>query len=310
MYYAFLFIAVGITGIQFSLMKIYQKKAGQSLLATLLFSLLNELINATILFFYNKCSLRIGIFTLGCSIACALLLFVYNLLCIKALGLGDMSVFSMFMMLGGMLLPFFFGALYLHEHISPFQIVGIVLLAAALILPCVKVRSGKIRVAFIIVCACIFCVNGGVSIVSKLHQTSANASGPADFTICNNLLAACLSLPAFLLCLWRQKKKYRALVSSECEVPDIAAQDPKSQCTGALRLTPLIAVYSVIVSIGFLLLLYAASHLPASVQYPIVSGGTVILSTLIGRFFFHEKTSLLTYIGVFLALIATVLFMF
>lgn len=295
------------------------------MLSALLFSLCNELINALALLIYNGFSFHVSIFTVWCSVACALLLFVYNLLCIKALGLGDMAVFSMFMMLGGMLLPFFFGALYLHEHISSFQIVGIILLVAALVLPCVKARSGKVRIAFILVCACIFCINGGVSIVSKLHQTGKNASGAADFTICNNLFAACLSLPAFLLCYYRQTQKYRAaaLAAPTANDPaplpegqnadgaqDTAALSPKRQCTRSLRFMPLIIVYSIITCVGYLLLLYAASHLPASVQYPIVSGGTVIISTLIGRFFFREYTSLLTYIGVVLALVATVLFMF
>ena len=58
---------------------------------------------------------------------------------IKVLSLGSLAVYSMFMMLGGMLVPFFYGAFFLNESISAAQIVGTVLLSLFIILP----LSGK-----------------------------------------------------------------------------------------------------------------------------------------------------------------------
>ena len=40
-------------------------------------------------------------------------------------------------------------------------------------------------------------------------------------------------------------------------------------------------MYSVLKSVGNLLLLIALIYLPASVQYPVVTGGVIIISTLI-----------------------------
>ena len=40
-------------------------------------------------------------------------------------------------------------------------------------------------------------------------------------------------------------------------------------------------LYSVLNSVGNLLLLIALLHLPASVQYPVITGGVIVVSTLI-----------------------------
>lgn len=58
----------------------------------------------------------------------------YYMIGIKVLSLGSLAVYSMFMMLGGMLVPFFYGIIFLEENISIAQIVGTVLLTVFIVL--------------------------------------------------------------------------------------------------------------------------------------------------------------------------------
>ena len=61
---------------------------------------------------------------------------------------------------------------------------------------------------------------------------------------------------------------------------------------------------------GNFLHLVAANDVPASVQFPLVSGGVIVLSALVSFFIFREKLSRQEWISIAGAFVATVLFAF
>lgn len=61
---------------------------------------------------------------------------------------------------------------------------------------------------------------------------------------------------------------------------------------------------------GNFLHLKAASTVPASVQFPLVSGGVIVISALVSFFIFREKLSWKEWISVAGAFLSTVLFAF
>lgn len=65
-------------------------------------------------------------------------------------------------------------------------------------------------------------------------------------------------------------------------------------------------LHSFLSSVGNLLLLIALLHLPASVQYPVVTGGVIIVSTLID-IIRREKISQKELLAAGIAFVATVL---
>ena len=67
--------------------------------------------------------------------------------------------------------------------------------------------------------------------------------------------------------------------------------------------------YAVLSSIGNLFLLLALKELPASVQYPIVTGGVIALSTMISAIK-KEKVSIKNFIAAVLAFSASILMAF
>ena len=68
--------------------------------------------------------------------------------------------------------------------------------------------------------------------------------------------------------------------------------------------------YAVVSGAGYLLQLFGAVKLDASVLYPIVTGGTVVLSTLFAWGVYKEKPTLPITLGITLTAVATVLFAF
>ena len=61
---------------------------------------------------------------------------------------------------------------------------------------------------------------------------------------------------------------------------------------------------------GSFLHLKAAAKVPASVQFPLVSGGVIVLSALVSAFIFREKINKKEWISVAGAFLATFLFAF
>jgi multidrug transporter EmrE-like cation transporter len=61
---------------------------------------------------------------------------------------------------------------------------------------------------------------------------------------------------------------------------------------------------------GNFLHLLAASDVPASVQFPLVSGGVIVLSALVSAFLFKEKLSKKEWLSIAGAFASTVLFAF
>lgn len=56
--------------------------------------------------------------------------------------------------------------------------------------------------------------------------------------------------------------------------------------------------------------LEAVKHLDSSLNYPVISGTVILLTTLYGRFVFKEKNGIFTYIGIGVTLASTILFLF
>ena len=75
--------------------------------------MLAGIFSSLIFFCINGFSLQITPFSLICALGIAALCLAYTLIGFRILSLGDYSVYMMFLMLGGILLPFVYGMLFL-----------------------------------------------------------------------------------------------------------------------------------------------------------------------------------------------------
>ena len=118
---------------QFTFNKMYQKYVVKSTAALLLFPVLTGIIAVALFLSLNGFSLAFGAFSFGIAVGEAIVLTLCMLCGIFVVKFGRVSVYTVFMMLGGMLLPFIYGLIFLGEPLSVFKIIGILVLVAGLI---------------------------------------------------------------------------------------------------------------------------------------------------------------------------------
>ena len=200
---------------------------------------------------------------------------------INALKTANLSVYSMFNMLGGMLLPFLYGVLFYNEVLTIGKIFCCILIAAALFLTLDKFSCKAKAFKYYIAC---FILNGLVGMISKFHQSNtAEAVNSQSFMCMINAIAFCLSTGALVI----YTKKL-----------------PKT----GIKESMFSAGFALCNGIGNLFLLIALKHVPASVQYPFVTGGVIVFSAFVA-YLQKEKLKARNIFAVILAFLSTVLIM-
>lgn len=301
--YIMILLAVVCFAAQFAFTKLYEGRVGQSGITTLAMLSGASFVGALIFFLAEGGRIQFSAVSLIWGIVFALIMLPYYMIGIKILSLGSLAIYSMFMMLGGMLVPFFYGVLFLEEKISIGKGLGTVLLVIFIVLQAVwqdgdgkdkKTENSKTRTLFISLCLVIFFINGMTGVVAKAHSISEGAVSEGSFTV---LYCALTSLMSFLILLAVCLKKRRETM------PEIKKALQKKPLSIMVLLGA--AAYG-----GNYLQLLAADSVPASVQFPLVSGGVIVLSALVSAFFFKDKISKREWITVAGAFVSTFLFAF
>ena len=280
--YLILILAAFLFAVQFLFNQQYRRLKGEGLDATMTFSLYTSAISFVILFALGGFQLHITWFSLLIAVLYAAVRLLSSYAGLKAFGTANLSVYSIFMMLGGMLLPFAYGILFANEALSFAKALSILLICTAVGCSFEKGAGGKNAYRFY---AAIFVLNGLVGVLSKIHlSVPALAVDSYSFmaTIQLALLAMCL-----LYCF-------------------ITRQGIPKQ-SGKLYLC--LSGYAVCNGIGNLFCQIALTSLPASVQYPIITGGVMVFSTLISLVR-REPIGGKTYLAAALACLSTILILF
>ena len=223
---------------------------------------------------------------------------------IKVLEIGSLAIYSMFMMLGGMLLPYFYGIIFLNEAVTLPRAIGSILLATFIVLQSLiqnaamskeEKKSLKDRLLFLTLCIAIFFLNGMTGVIAKMHEMSAEAISEANFTFLYSAFTALISLLLIVIVFMGG-----------------GAKEKLAQVGTAMKPKPMLSMVGLglMTNSGNFLLLKAAANLPASVQFPFTSGGVILLSTLVSAFIFKDKISKKEWLTVLGASVATVLFLF
>ena len=321
-YYLFIFAAVVLLALQFSTNKAYGLRRGDGAKASLIFATACGFASAVITFViasFSEGGFRFTPFSLLMGAIMASLSCAYTLIGFKIMALGDMSVFMMFLMLGGMMLPYLFGVTVLGEFrgAEPWRIavrvIGLVLLTVSMVFPVFgRKKAGKGSGLFVVLCAAVFVLNGLASIVSKTHQTpgfwSFDTANAPSYACMGNFMNGVISAVCLGILRLRGKKKEPDPTPDAPEAVKAPAKALVPATVGVIAL--IIAANAVCNGISYTLQLVSASHLPASVLYPMVTGGIVVLSAVAGRIFFGEKPDRITLFGLILSFAATFVFLF
>jgi multidrug transporter EmrE-like cation transporter len=215
---------------------------------------------------------------------------------------GKISVYSTFMMLVGMILPYLYGIIFLFESISAARIGGLVILILALLCSVVNFTEKKentLSKIYYILCVFIFLLNGAMSIISKTHSINISAVPAANFIVYSNLWLTIINGAVYFIFA-------RCMKSSEKQKN---AQEIKSNKPNKFYAILAVTAFAVISGLGFLFQLISAKNVPAVTLYPFVTGGTIILSATCARIFFKEKISPPALAGIIMSFCGTLLFL-
>ena len=277
MYYGFIILSVVMFGGCFYLNDVYRRLRGSALKISLQFSLTSSLAGLLVLLIINGFRFEFTWFTLIMAMLTALNGFGFTFCAFRALGSINLSLYSLFSMLGGMVLPFLQGILFYGEKITVAKAVCFVFICAALALTVEKGERKKGTIYYI----GIFILNGMSGVLSKIFASSllpkTSAEGYSILgALCSVVIAAIL-----LLLFFREKG----------DTPPVTLASTAVSVVGGI--TNRIANYVLVI---------ALAHVDASVQYPMVTGGVMIVSTLI-CFFGKNKPKTKELISVGLAFI-------
>lgn len=269
-------------GGQFFFNDMFRKHYGNSFRASLVSKFGGGVFGLIALALINGLTFEYSHFSLIMAIFVNINAFLLTFCGLKALGKINLSLYSMFMMLGGMALPFVSGILFHGESLTLGKLICFLFIIASLLVVLKRdnVRSGGLYYAGI------FILNGMSGVLSKLYKAA-----PAQWQVSSagySMLIAILSLVLtgiFLLIFGVEKKKlnFKAVIA--------------------------MAGSGIINRVANLFLLIALATVPASAQYPFITGGTMIVSTLLS-FFTDKKPSKREIIAVIISFIGILFLLF
>lgn len=292
--YALLSVAAILLAGDFALSKLYQRRAGTALSAGFAFNALSGLFTALIFWAIGGFSLLFSPYSALMACLLSALGISYTLFGFRILKSGSMALYSLFLMVGGMTLPYAWGLFFLNEPFSCIRTAGLLVLMLAVLLSNLPKHGERINAKLILMCLAVFVLNGLVSIVSKTHQvqTSFVSVDAAQFVMFSGIAKFLLAGIAFLLSKKRNNQPHE-----------------KSKSTDRLILLGIISTSAAVGGISYLLQLIGAENLPATVLYPFITGGSMVCSSIVGILFFREKPSRTLLFSVGLCFIGTLMFL-
>ena len=282
MYYGMLVTAALLFAMQFLFNQQFQKSRGDGTDSAITLSLYLHGISFVIMLALNKFQLNVTWFSLLMAVLYAAVVLGYSFASLKAFKTANLSVFSIFAMLGGMLLPLAYGVIFRNEGFPITKIICVVLIGIATAMSFEKGKKNKGNMKYYLA---VFILNGTVGVISTIHQTKP------ELAVDSFSFMATVNICVVVAC-----SAYHLIVNKKLPI----LKPKELGCA---------ASYAVCNGSGNLFCLITLTALPASVQFPITTGGTMFFSTAIS-ILRKEKPSAKTIIASLVAFAATVFMMF
>ena len=298
-YYLYILISVLMTAAVFCFGKMYQLKAGNARIASAFYSFATGLVSFAVFFSVNGFKVSFAPFSIIMALSGSLCATLYTFIGFRLMQYGKYAIYTTYLMVGGMTLPFIYGWMFLHESISLLRLAGLLMLIVVVILmnrkPEEKRNCSAVR--YMLLCSAVFLLNGCVSIFSKMHQieTTRETLSTIPYAALSSLIS-CVSSGIWLFIEWQRARRNG----------DFTVKHDKKTWAAVIMV---ILGTSVLGAVSSFLQLYSAAHVDASVLYPMMTGGIIVLSAVAGRLIFGEKQSRREWLLIGLCFCATLLFL-
>ena len=305
-----LLCAAMLLAVCFVINKLYQKQAGTSLEAGLVYNSLLGIFAAIIFFFIGGFKFEITAFSAIMATAMTVVVMAYTLLGFRILKNGSVAIYSIFLMSGGMTVPYIYGLLFLDEEFSWLRTVGLAVLITAVAISNFGGKGEKIDVKRLAMCVCVFFLNGCVSVISKVHQVeSVRATvGAEQFVMLGGI--AKFIIGGVVLGVLLLISKHSTASSNDDEIKESAEVKPKLFSAKSIKIIlPLIVIAAAVDGVSYFLQLKGAANLPATVLYPMITGASMIFSAVADFAVFKQKPTRFVVISVALCFAGTLMFL-
>ena len=270
-YYLLIIVSVVMFGGGFAIQDAYRRKRGSGLRISMESACIGSFAGLIVLLIINGFAFEFTWFTILMATWSAINGIAFTFCTFKALEHINLSLFSLFAMLGGMALPFLQGIFFYNEGFTLAKGVCVVFICAALV--CTVKRGDKKK--GVIFYVGIFMLNGMAGVISKLFASSElPKTSAAGYSIWAAAMTVVISAIVWLLLTHVELRKRSG---ENGAVTTVVKKD-------RLLSYGLGASYGIINKVANFMLVLALVHVDASVQYPMVTGGTMIVSTLISLF--------------------------
>lgn len=277
MYYIGLITAAILFSSQFLFNQKFEEECGTSIAASMLFSLYTSIVGFCVLFAINRFKLDFSMFSLFIAAAYSIVNILYTIASVKAFETVNLSAYSVFAMLGGMMLPSLYGIIISNEPINALKISCFIFIIGSLLFTIDFKQSLGKKIYY----AGVFILNGLAGVLSVIHQTSTNAVDSFSFLMLSRIISIAICMTFFLA----KRRRFSKITSKSIFYS---------------------AGFAVFCTVGNLLVLLSLKHLPASIQYPIITGGVMFISLIISMIR-KEKVSYKNIISTVIAFAATIL---
>ena len=255
MYYLLIIIAVVMFGGCFALNDEYRKIRSSSFVSSMEHVFFGGIAGVIVLLFVSGFRFQVTPFTF-CMAACSSLCAIgFNFCSFKALDKVNLSLYSLFSMLGGMALPFFQGIIFYNEKLTIAKVICFVLISISLLLTVSKDKGKKGTMYY----AGIFMFNGLSGVLAKIFVSAPFEKTSSEwYSIWIAIITIAIS------------GVLRFVVLRKKEMPRYTWK--------ALGISSMNGVLN---RVANFLLVIALVHVDTSVQYPMVTGGVIVVSTLV-----------------------------
>ena len=285
-----LLIPITLYSLSWIFMKKYQRLAGGGTFSLAIYNFAGIILSFSVLLIMRGFTLHSNIYTMICAAVYGVGLMVYNGFKVKISELGPLSIMSMFTTLGAVVLTMLYGFIFLDEKVTFFKIIAAILVAASFVPLIVKNKKAgkKSSFVFLLLCTVVFIMNGALTIVSKVAQV--HSEDPGD-------MVDWVALYLF----------YGLLTSAVITLPALSKSTSVERDHVFSVKTIIVTILAFVCSTSATVVnLYFASMFDASVQFPLVNTGIMVMTTVVASIMYSEKPDKSTILSLILAILAVV----
>ena len=223
--------------------------------------------------------------TWGFASVFALFTVAFQLFYTKALSVGNVSLTVMIVNLS-MIFPSFVSVIFYNESLTAMRLLGILFTILSFVLAVDFKIKGKLSHSWLLFATIATLANGGIGITQKIFGASVLIGEKKSFVACAYAIAFVVTL--FLRLCMRSTNI------------GVTTKQARSNCILAIAVGIILALFQWLNT-------YAISIMDGSFLFPVYSGGSIILSTIVGVLFFKDKLEKRQIISIALGVIAVVI---